>query len=159
MIAAPLTASAAKLTGGFIAGCMLASAAHAQTPARLTPGELAGAWTLTIRANPPAAKGPKVTFGDGANSLVLQLDVEPRNGALGRCMARKGGEAAKAVTCRLQDGVLLVELPASARNQQGFMTARLARTSSGGIAGPTTARAARLPMSIRIGTATLTRAS
>ena len=135
----------------------LTSAAEAQTPAPLTAGELNGSWNLTIRANPPEAKGPKITFGEGATSLVLRLDMETQNGRLNRCLTRKASELPKPITCRLEKGALLLDVPASARDQQGFLSLRLARTSSGAIAGPATARPRRLPMRIKVGTAALSR--
>ncbi|MBW3559124.1 MAG: hypothetical protein KY449_05035 [Proteobacteria bacterium] len=142
-----------------------AGAASAQGAGALSPAELDGRWTLTIRGDPPGSKGPRISFtdekGQPLKALPIDLQVEIQNGRVGRSQVTRQGmpSSRKSTPCRLEKGAFVVEIAGSGNGRQGVMTTRLSRGASGAIAGPVTARAARLPVSFRIGSATLVRAS
>jgi hypothetical protein len=135
-----------------------AGAAHAQT-APLQASDLAGTWLLTVRPKPNVNIKVKDSAGRLLSEMAFLTTFEVRDGKLVRCTGRPraGSHPPEAVACALRKGALVLDVPSSANGQKARAKVTLARQASGDVAGSMVARAAVVPVSLEIGTATLTR--
>lgn len=145
----------------FIVVVLAPSLAEAQANRPLEPGELAGAWTLTLHPKPGVELQVTDASGRPLKELAMTTRVEVRDGRVVRCLAKLRGESdpPKPVVCGLRKGAFVVEIHGSGNGQKGRLVVRLTRKPSGAITGDATARAPIVPLGFKIGTATLTRAA